>query len=88
MKLTLFAVRHGNKVYEFREPIEVEVIKRGRRKNICCNFKGLYISDHAESYAKAFRQIGEVVDYCYKLAAQDEKGKEFWLNFITIREIA
>ena len=88
MKITLFAVRHGNKVYEFREPVEVEVIKRGRMKNICCNFKGLYISDYAESYAKVFKQLGEVVNYYYNLAAQDEKGKEFWLNLITVREIA
>lgn len=84
MRITLFAVRHGNKVYEFREPIEVEIIKRGRMKNICCNFKGLYISDYAESYAKVFRQLGEIIDYYYTRVKEASEQ----LNLIIVREIA
>ena len=69
---------------EFREPIAVEVIKRGRMKNICYNFKGLYISDYAESYAKVFKQLGEIIDYYYNRVKEASEH----LNIITVREIA
>jgi len=84
MKITLFAVRHGDKVYEFGEPVEVEIVKRGRMKNIHCTCMGLYISDYAESYAKVFRQLGEIIDYYYNRIKEASEH----LNIITVREIA
>lgn len=83
MKITLFAIRHGNRVYEFREPVEVEIVKRGRMKNIHCTCMGLYISDYAESYAKVFRQLGEIIDYYYNHAKEASEQ----LGLITVMEI-
>lgn len=84
MKITLFALRYENKVYEFREPISVEIIKSGRMRNIYCDFAGLYISDYAKSYAKVFRQLGATIDYYYTRIKETSEHT----NFITVREIA
>ena len=96
MKITLFAVRHENKVYEFREPIVIEIIERGRKKIVHCSLGFLYICECATSYTKAIKKIGEAIDFYYKyytdeimapIPRSDKARRKKFLKLITVREI-
>lgn len=81
MKITLFAVRHGDKVYEFREPMEIDIYpKFGRGKALVCPRIGFMWG--STTYKQLFKHLGIQIDSAYKAGFYPCIN-----NFITVREI-
>lgn len=65
MKLTLFAVRHGDKVYEFREPIEVDIYPNfGYGKALVCPRIGFMWN--GSTYIQLFTHLAIQIDAVYR----------------------
>ena len=94
MKITLFAVRHGNKVYEFREPVEVKIYKTFPTYNIKCDEADIYVwSFDMDSAWKYFAESLHFfwTNYVIYNERTDDRGiqvKEKLQNLIIVREIA
>ena len=93
MKITLFAIRHGNKVYEFREPVEIKIYKRGWTYNIKCDAVDIYVFDiDTDTALKSFANSLNFfwTNYVIYNGRTDSRGiqvKEKLQNLITVREI-
>ena len=94
MKLTLFAVRHGNKVYEFREPIEAVLYHKDNLWII--NSKTLESIDFASTKEDVLAYFANSISFLWNSYAMCEasslnKGarelKQKLLKLITAREI-
>jgi len=90
MKLTLFAVRHGNKIYEFREPLEIDIKSR---YYLSCKY--FNIIDAAPTLDELWGSFASWINFIwihYAICNEPMTHsaidlKEKLLNLITVRKI-
>jgi len=94
MKITLFAVRHENKVYEFREPIGIEISKGNGLW--CLEYQHLECFEFDRSRNELITCFADSVNFLWMTYAICEdskldKGarglKQKLLKLITVREM-
>jgi len=94
MKITLFAVRHENKVYEFNEPLVVKIYKRGSDVWLRCDY--FDIIEMSIDYETVIWELESHINFLWDSFAQcHDCGLDFGarqlkqrlLKLITVREI-